>query len=415
MRSEAREAALHTVGAAFLRTRPLLAGPLIVATLVTLIVDGAPMSQRILAGGGFLGVGSFFVAEAIRHRRRPVSGVGLFASLAFTASAITFGCLVTGAIRSPLLPVLLAPIGVGFAAFGDDRRSRALLAIGAAAALLLALVPPPFAPMSSTGARVLGAFATIVAAALLRAGVARITDAFVATRGELRDTQEELVTAAVERTTMLEEVGARVAHEVNNPLAAVKGLVELVSEDVGDERSKQRLAVARGEIDRIEAILRDYLGFARPLGHYEPAPADIGDVARGVAALLEARADTAGVRLELSGPTLVCAIDVARMKEALLNLTLNALQATRPGGVVEIAWEPRGAHGFALTVADDGAGMDDDALAKVGTPFFTRRPGGVGLGVALAKRAIELHHGSLRYERRPHGGTKVTVTCSKAP
>lgn len=409
---EAREAALRTVGAAFLRTRPFFAVPLIVATLVTLTVTGAPPLQRFLAYGGFSAVGAFFAVESWVHRTRTVSGSQLFVSLFVTAIGITFGCMVTGGIASPLLPIVLAPVGVAFAAFGDGGRSRAVLGLAILIALGLALAPRPFPAIDSDGARLLGALAVIAAALLLRSGVARISDAFVTTRGELRETKDDLLSAAVERTTMLEEVGARVAHEVKNPLAAVKGLVELVAEDAPSEKSKERLAVAHDEIARIEGILRDYLGFARPLGHFAPQPADVGDVVRSVAALLEARADAAGVKLGLDGGALVRSIDDVRLKEAILNLALNALEATPRGGTVQFAWKADG-EGFAITIEDTGRGMDDETRRKVGTPFFTRRPGGVGLGVALAKRAVELHHGELRYAPRSQTGTMVTIACPK--
>jgi signal transduction histidine kinase len=407
----AREAALRTVGTSFLRTRPLFAFPLIASTLITLTLSAAPSAQRMLAYVGFGIVGAFFASETLRHRTRPVTGPQLFSSLALTLVGIAFGCTVTGGATSPLLPIALAPVGVAFAAFGDDRRSRFMLALVVAFAIGLAVVPPLFPPLAPGGARGLVALALAAAALLLRSGVARISDAFVAARGELSATKESLLASNVERTTMLEEVGARVAHEVKNPLAAVKGLVELVAEDAPSERARERLAVAHAEIDRIEAILRDYLGFARPLGHYAPRPADVADVGRSVVALLESRAGAAGITLTAEGPSVLRELDVERLKEAVLNLTLNALDATPRGGHVALTWGADGA-GFAFTVLDDGRGMDAATRAKVGTPFFTQRAGGVGLGVALARRAIELHGGTLTYAEGPAGrGTKVTITC----
>ncbi len=407
----AREAALRTVGTSFLRVRPLLAFPLIAATLITLTVTDTPAPQRILAYAGFGTVGAFFVSETVRHRSRPASGPQLFASLVFTLVGIGFGCAITGGTASPLLPIALAPVGVAFAAFGDDRRSRVMLALALASALGLALLPPPFPALATGPTRFLAALALAIAALLLRSGVARIADAFVTTRAELSATRDTLLAQTVERTTQLEELGARVAHEVKNPLSAVKGLVELVAEDAPSPRARERLDVARGEIDRIESILRDYLSFARPLGHFEARETDLGDVARSVAALLEARAAVAGVTLVADGPALRRPIDPERLKEAVLNLALNALAATPRGGRVVLGWGPNDG-GFELTVTDDGSGMDDEVRAKVGTAFFTRRPGGVGLGVALAKRAVELHGGTLTFAARPEGrGTTVTVAC----
>ena len=165
------------------------------------------------------------------------------------------------------------------------------------------------------------------------------------------------------RGRSLEDLGAQVAHEIKNPVAAVRGLIELLREDATEPRQQRRLEVAHGEVARIERILRDYLSFARPLTALTVAPADLADVARDVTLVLEGYAARRGVALAGEGPPLPARVDAPRVKEALLNLALNAIEATPPGGHVTVTWGPRGDDAV-LAVRDTGAGLDADALAR---------------------------------------------------
>ncbi len=124
-------------------------------------------------------------------------------------------------------------------------------------------------------------------------------------------------------------------------------------------------------------------------------------------AVLEARADAAGVTVTRTGGAVTTG-DPRRLKEALLNLVANALEATpRDGSVaVDVATESGDA---VLTVRDTGAGMKAEDLARLGTPFFTMREGGTGLGGVLARAAIRQHGGDLRYDSEPGRGTTATV------
>jgi two-component system, NtrC family, sensor histidine kinase HydH len=123
--------------------------------------------------------------------------------------------------------------------------------------------------------------------------------------------------------------------------------------------------------------------------------------------VLSARADAARVRLSSRGDALVEG-DRRRLEEALLNLVANAIEATPPGG--EVAVEVRScADQVEILVRDTGRGIPPEALPRLGTPFFTTREEGTGLGVALARSVIGLHGGSLRYESEPGKGTTVTA------
>jgi two-component system, NtrC family, sensor histidine kinase HydH len=203
-------------------------------------------------------------------------------------------------------------------------------------------------------------------------------------------------------------VGSTVAHELKNPLTAVKALVQLGARNPAEAASLERLETVEREVSRMQDILQDYLSFSRPLGPLAPEPVDLTAVAENVLASVSGRAQQAGVALGLSGEAAVQA-DPRRVEEALLNLVVNAVEATPHGGRVEIRLDR--IDGVAvLRVRDTGRGMPPDVLARVGTPFFTTREEGTGLGVVLAKGAFVQHGGSLRYESAPGAGTTAIAT-----
>jgi signal transduction histidine kinase len=305
---------------------------------------------------------------------------------------------------------------VGFAAFGRGRRSDVLLAIAVGVYAVLALLPAPalpFPPLDGGGRRLLMVVCAADALLLLRLGVVALTDAHAAARGAAAGAGEDLVAAAAARASALEAMGAKVAHEVRNPLSAIRGLVEVLAEKNADERDRKRLDVVVGEVDRIDEILSGYLALARPLEQLEPRPCDLGQLVREVAAVIEARAERAGVTLAVEGAATVEA-DPRRIKEALLNLILNAIAATPPGGRVALAAAATSA-GAVLTVEDSGAGMAPDRLASAGTPFASDRPGGTGLGLALVRQAVEQHGGTLALESHPGRGTVARLILPRAP
>jgi signal transduction histidine kinase len=402
-----RSPALRSVATAFLRRRPVIVAPMFALFVAALALGPGPREQLVaVAVVASLAIG-FFSWEAWRGGRHLVSEGGLFGSLAVTLVGIGIGSAATGGTASPLVLMAFAPAVVGFAAFGRGRRSDALLLIAVTVYATLALVPLPFPPLHPGGRRFLMVVCAADALLLLRLGVAALTDAHAAARAVVAGAGEDVVAAATARANALEAMGAKVAHEVRNPLAAIRGLVEVLAEKDVDERDRRRLTVVLGEVERIDEILRGYLALARPLEQLERHPCDLGALVREVAALIEARAERAGVTLVVDGGARA-PVDPRRIKEAVLNLVLNAIEATPSGGRVALrAAEADG--GAVLTVEDSGTGMSAERLANAGTPFASGRAGGTGLGLSLARQAVEQHGGTLALESGPGRGTRARV------
>jgi two-component system sensor histidine kinase HydH len=205
----------------------------------------------------------------------------------------------------------------------------------------------------------------------------------------------------------LEPMGAKVAHELKNPLSAVKALVQLGLRNPAEEPSHQRLALLDREVTRMQEILRGHLSSCRPPDVMATARVHLGPLVAETLLVLSARADVAGVRLSSRGDAFVEG-DPRRLEEVLLNLVANGIEATPPGGEVVVEVRPDADHDrIEILVRDTGRGMSPEALSRLGTPFFTTREEGTGLGVALARSTIALHGGSLSYESEPGKGTTV--------
>jgi signal transduction histidine kinase len=221
--------------------------------------------------------------------------------------------------------------------------------------------------------------------------------------------REERVAEAEAQLRRLQSVGAKVAHELKNPLAAIKGLCQHVARTPNNERTAERLAVVEAEIARMETILREYLSFSRPLEDLRPETIELGALARDVCEVLAGRADGAGIELAVEGPPTRVQGDPRRLKEALINLVANAIEATPAGGNVVLRVRPAGGTAT-LEVRDTGRGIAPDDLARLGTSFFTTRDGGTGLGVVLAQGVITQHGGTLVYASTLGEGTSATIT-----
>ncbi|HET9598917.1 MAG TPA: HAMP domain-containing sensor histidine kinase [Anaeromyxobacteraceae bacterium] len=320
----------------------------------------------------------------------------------------------TGGLKSPLFVAMLMPAMTSLALFGGVPESRVLAGFTTGIILLAGTLPDAWCgPPLSDG--VFGALAIATALTtmvVLGTNLVRLRAALRATGQDLARAREDLATHALARARRLEEVGAQVAHELKNPLTAVKALAQVgVAAAAADARAS--FAAIERDVARMQEIIREYLSFTRPIEELRPERVDLGPLVAEVLAVLSARAERAGVREACHGDAPVTA-DPRRLKEALLNLVANAIEATPPGGAVEVGVE-RDDGRARIVIRDTGRGMPPEVLSRVGTPFFTTREFGTGLGVVLARAVFDQHGGDVRYESAPGRGTTVTATLPFEP
>lgn len=199
-----------------------------------------------------------------------------------------------------------------------------------------------------------------------------------------------------ERLATLGLFTATIAHEVRNPLSAVRLTVQLLRRKIGDDPG---IAIVEDELERLDLIIDELLAFSKGVT-VRPETVALRPLAEHVVRLLQRQAEHAGVDLVVVGEADVHA-DPARLRQLLLNLVLNAIQVQHGDGHVAIHLCNDG-----LTVEDHGPGVDPALVATLFEPFVSGRPQGTGLGLHLAQAIAVAHGGRLRYER-VDGRTRV--------
>lgn len=322
----------------------------------------------------------------------------------------------TGGLPGPLAPSIVGVVAGNLVGYGRSRRSYITIALALALVVPIAvagnLLGPP--SLSHAWASVVAVETLCFSILMLGTILLALTASYDAAGEALDAARTELLDEARSRARALESVGAKVAHELKNPLAAIKALVSLAATAPREEKRVERLNIASAEIERMEALLRAYLEFERPLEALHRAPGDLAHVAAEAVALLGDRAALADVTLSLDAPSPVAtSLDARRVKSALVDLVSNAIEASPRGASIEVV--VRDGDGSArVEVRDHGRGMSPSELARVGTAFFTTREDGTGLGVVLARLAATQHGGALTYDSEAGRGTRVTLTIPRA-
>ena len=226
--------------------------------------------------------------------------------------------------------------------------------------------------------------------------------------------QEEA--ARQERLAALGGMAAVLAHEIRNPLGAIKGLAQFLGEKQQDDPAHQEMTqtIAR-EATRLERLVGDLLTYARPRPP-ERHPTDILATLREVIALAGPVAEAAGVKLGMESPDGLPSVtaDPEQMKQLFANLVLNALQAMPNGGVLTVTASPSGrtrsGPGVEIRITDTGGGIPEADLPRLFEPFYTTRAKGTGLGLAICRQIAEAHGGTIDIASTGPGGTTVLVT-----
>ncbi len=219
---------------------------------------------------------------------------------------------------------------------------------------------------------------------------------------ELKKSQDKLIQA--EKLAALGRLAADVAHEIRNPLTAIGGFARRLQKNAGSEKEKDRADIIVSEVDRLERILRDVLTFSRD-ARYHLDKHLVGDLVYDVIKMYEQACSDQSVSVEVMieknlPPVLM---DRDQVRQALINLIANALDAMPGGGALKITAGTDALHGVRyvyLSVSDTGEGIDEDKMALIFDPFFTtKEPGrGTGLGLSITRKIIEEHGGFVRAE-----------------
>jgi len=218
-------------------------------------------------------------------------------------------------------------------------------------------------------------------------------------------------TVRVERLAVLGEFATGVAHEIRNPLATIKTTVQALARSEKNNERLELLEDVGREIDRLNRVMSDLLEFGRP------RPPDLQAVsARALLsrlyALMNPSTLQASINLEVAEDQdhVTFHADEDQVIQILVNLILNAVQATPAGGSVRLQVARTGPSEAAIEVRDTGTGVDEAVLARMADPFFTTKPKGSGLGLSIARQLAELQGGRLEFFSTLGEGTMVRLT-----
>ncbi len=214
------------------------------------------------------------------------------------------------------------------------------------------------------------------------------------------------------KLTALGRLTSGVAHEVKNPLNAMMIHLEILKEklDVPPEQVKQSLEVIGSEIRRLDRVVQGFLKFIRP-EELSLKLLDVNALLKDVVALLETEWQKDGIRFAFQfDPILpLMAADEELLRQAFLNILLNACQAMPTGGTVAISTEQEGDEIVRVSIADTGVGIPPEDIDKIFHLYYTTKPGGSGIGLSLVYRVAQMHDGSIEVSSKVGRGTTMVV------
>ncbi|HQR42997.1 MAG TPA: ATP-binding protein [Gemmatales bacterium] len=247
---------------------------------------------------------------------------------------------------------------------------------------------------------------------------------------QLQAQQNLLEVRIEERTTELQEaqallihqekmaafglLAAGIAHEVGNPLTSISSLVQLAQRKVSDPYVQERLGLVGGQLDRISGTLRELVNFSRP-ATAEKTLTSLASVAREALSIAKYYKTNQGKTVLNEVPDDLPHLLLSRdqLTQALLNLILNAIDATEKGGTVRITGGQADNQLF-LEVHDNGCGISTEAQAKLFQPYYTTKPHGTGLGLFMTRRLVEQQGGTVSVHSVPQQGTTFRIQFSSA-
>ncbi len=236
---------------------------------------------------------------------------------------------------------------------------------------------------------------------------------------QVRQVERDAMWARLREAEQLAQIGqlaASLAHEIKNPLAGISGAIQVIRANLKQtDPHWPVLGEVLRQINRLDRSVKDLLVFARP----KPPQYQWCDLPRAIERvldLLRKEPEFERIRFEYSLPRDLppIAADEHQLEQLLMNLLLNAAQASAPGGLVRLSVAARDG-GVRIVVQDRGCGMSADVLRRTFEPFFTTKARGTGLGLPICRKIVEAHGGKIAIASEPGAGTEVAVDLLQHP
>ncbi len=243
--------------------------------------------------------------------------------------------------------------------------------------------------------------------------IAVLTGALIDREWLLRKKQQQtqLQLEKAHKLSLIGQMAAGVAHEIKNPLASIKGAVEIISDLRTSEAEKKEFGeIAIKEIKRADGTVREFLAFARP----KESKKEVLDLSATLESSLrqfepQASRKEVALRSNIAAGIKILG-DTEKVHQVLLNVLINALDASSPGSDINVSLASNSKKNAVITVKDEGEGISREHLERIFDPFFTTKVSGTGLGLTLVKSIVEGHDGSVGISSEPGLGTTVLVS-----
>lgn len=216
-----------------------------------------------------------------------------------------------------------------------------------------------------------------------------------------------------ENLRVLGEMAAGIAHEIRNPLTSIKGFIQLLDQSVSDSNEKFYLSIISNEIDRINEVVGELLFIAKPQASIQTwQNVNMTKVIQDVKMLLEPTAMLIQASIEIQAvdnQLKTSAIEEKQVKQVLINIFKNSLEAVSKGGRIRIKSEKIQENRIRIRVIDNGGGIKRSVLEKLGEPFYTTKERGTGLGLTVCFKIIRENHGDILIRSKEGLGTIVDI------
>ena len=221
-----------------------------------------------------------------------------------------------------------------------------------------------------------------------------------------------------EKLAILGDVAAGFAHEIRNPLTSIKGFVNLLARDEGEtegETENSYHKIIEEELTKIEEVVDGFISLAKP------EAGDVSEVSllklvKNAISVLTPQASSKNIRININSQlkTIVIRCQRNQMKQVFINILKNAVEAIEQDGQINVILEEQ-KNEVCIVIHDNGIGIEEERLERIGVPFYTNKEKGIGLGMTVSNKIISEHQGRLKIESQPGEGTRVVIHLPKFP
>ena len=208
------------------------------------------------------------------------------------------------------------------------------------------------------------------------------------------------------------QLAAGVAHEVRNPLTVIKGFIQLFQ--INKEDQEKYFDLMLSEIERIEAILQEFLSIAKT-DEINTEKKNIYQIFKNVVSLINTKAIMTNIQVELytDSKDIIIECSENQLKQVFINILQNSIEAMPDGGRISIHIKEIGKDGIIISVIDKGIGIPEERIKRLGEPFYSTKEKGTGIGLMLSYKIIESHQGNISIMSEVGVGTTVTIYLPK--